>query len=327
MAELHVTLNAVTALIFIIRDIKMKLDNLVTNKRIISSYDKLSSRCYSIHGTKYDYSNVIFKNMMDKVSIRCTKCEGTFYQSMSEHLRSKGCPVCSRHKVSETLSLTKFISKANRVHNNAYSYKYSVYVNSKTKLEIICTKHGSFWQIPNSHVLGSGCKQCSIENMSKPLRYSIDGIKVKANSVHNNLYSYEKAIYTGILSKIEIVCRTHGSFFQVVADHLKGRGCPSCAVHGFDSTKPAILYYLRVVTPTVILYKIGITNSTVNKRFTLIDREVITVLQQSPYEIGKDAYDEEQRILKEFKQFQYIGPDVLSSGNTELFTQNVLSII
>lgn len=326
MAELHVTLNAVTTLIFTIRDLKMKLDNSVTNKRIISTYDKLSSKCYNVHGTKYDYSNVIFKNMMDKVSILCTKCDHIFHQSMSEHLRSKGCPVCSRHKINKTLSLTKFINKANKVHNNTYSYKSSIYINSKTKLEIVCAKHGSFWQIPNSHILGSGCKQCSIENASKPLRYSIDDIETKANSVHNNIYSYEKAIYTGVLSKIEIICKTHGSFFQVAADHLKGRGCPKCAIHGFNFTKPAILYYLKITTPTIILYKIGITNSTVNKRFTLLDREVITVLRQTEYLLGKDAYDEEQRILKEFKQFQYIGPDILSSGNTELFTQDVLSI-
>ena len=38
----------------------------------------------------------------------------------------------------------EFIKKANLVHNNKYDYSKSIYVNSKIKTTIICSKHGEF---------------------------------------------------------------------------------------------------------------------------------------------------------------------------------------
>ena len=45
-----------------------------------------------------------------------------------------------------------FIRKANQVHNRKYSYEYSIYKNSKTKLIINCPIHGNFEQIPSHHI-------------------------------------------------------------------------------------------------------------------------------------------------------------------------------
>lgn len=47
-----------------------------------------------VHGDKYDYSEVDYKNMKSEVKIGCPK-HGWFYQIPEVHLRSLGCPFCS----------------------------------------------------------------------------------------------------------------------------------------------------------------------------------------------------------------------------------------
>ena len=41
-----------------------------------------------------------------------------------------------------------FIIKANEIHGNIYDYSLAEYVNSKTKVKIICPEHGIFEQRP-----------------------------------------------------------------------------------------------------------------------------------------------------------------------------------
>jgi hypothetical protein len=35
------------------------------------------------------------------------------------------------------------------------------YINNKTKVDIICKKHGIFNQIPSNHLKSVGCPKCS----------------------------------------------------------------------------------------------------------------------------------------------------------------------
>lgn len=109
--------------------------------------------------------------------------------------------------------------------------------------------------------------------------------------------------------------------------HLLGCGCPKCAKHGFNIAKPAYLYYLKITTEdNRILYKIGITNRTVNERFNLTDLSKIEIIKQKLYENGQDALDWETKLKRKYKQYQYIGPDILKSGNTELFTKDIIAM-
>jgi len=45
---------------------------------------------------------------------------------------------------------------------------------------------------------------------------------------HNNKYSYDKAIYKTIITKINIICPLHGEFYQRPYDHINGHGCKKC---------------------------------------------------------------------------------------------------
>ena len=50
-------------------------------------------------------------------------------------------------------------------HGKKYNYSNVIYKGYDTKIEIICPKHGSFWQQWNNHVSGTNCPCCALENL------------------------------------------------------------------------------------------------------------------------------------------------------------------
>ena len=124
--------------------------NIITSEIFIRKAKK-------IHGDKYDYSLVEYKNNNTKVKIICLK-HGVFEQSPSNHINSKNnCPKCS----SSLLTTDDFIKKAKEIHNNKYDYSLVEYKNNRTKIKIICPKHGIFEQKPNAHLNKQGCPLCN----------------------------------------------------------------------------------------------------------------------------------------------------------------------
>lgn len=54
----------------------------------------------------------------------------------------------------------EWVAKAREVHGDKYDYSKSEYINSRSKISIICPIHGIFKQEANSHLKGSGCPKC-----------------------------------------------------------------------------------------------------------------------------------------------------------------------
>ena len=148
--------------------------------------------------------------------------------------------------------------------------------------------------------------------------------------MHGDRYDYSRVEYKTMHEKVEIVCAEHGSFWQSAVSHVKGykAGCPGCAVSGFDQTKPGLLYYIAVTTDDGdTLYKIGITNLSVKRRFLTEDLARIRIVKTWQFEVGYDAAEREAEILSQFTGDRYYGTDILvGAGNTELFTRDVLGL-
>ena len=72
----------------------------------------------------------------------------------------------------EKLTTKEFIKKAQDIHGDKYDYSKVNYVNSKTKVCIICPDHGEFMQIPPSHLQGAGCLKCGIQKNVERATYS-----------------------------------------------------------------------------------------------------------------------------------------------------------
>lgn len=301
----------------------MKLHSDVTNWKAVKSFNTLEERFNKIHNNMYDYSKAIYTKSRGKLLIICPE-HGEFTKTPETHLKGEGCPKCSAQVKADKLRFTKkdFIIKAKKVHGNKYDYSKVIYKQNKQPVIIICKLHGEFEQIPHNHTQGSGCTKCRDVSLTDNKEIFIS----KAKTIHGDIYSYNKVVYTKSWNKVIITCPACGDFEQTPNNHLSGKGCKNCRGYGFDFNKPATLYYLKVLTKdNNPLYKIGITNLTVEERFKS-DMKYIQILQQSYYYIGKNAYNEEQKILKEFKNFQYKGPDILKSGNTELFTIDIFGM-
>ena len=121
---------------------------------------------------------------------------------------------------------TNFVEEAKKIHNNKYDYSLTNYVNTKTKVIIICPIHGKFSQTPETHLSGSGCPICGREKASNKNKKTFEQFTKEANKIHNNFYTYTN--YINNSKPISIICPIHGEFFQRPKDHLKGQGCPIC---------------------------------------------------------------------------------------------------
>ncbi|MBQ2397368.1 MAG: hypothetical protein II304_10105 [Bacteroidales bacterium] len=76
------------------------------------------------------------------------------------------------------LTQEEFIKRANNVHNGKYDYSKVKYVNSSTKVCVICPIHGEFFQIGSDHLLGSGCPKCGRCKITKPIyNFGINDIR------------------------------------------------------------------------------------------------------------------------------------------------------
>jgi len=174
-----------------------------------------------IHKNKYDYSLVIYKNCNTKVKIICP-IHGIFEQTPKYHLIGN-CPKCSRKY---KLNKNEFVEKSNKIHNNKYDYTLVKYINSKTKVKIICPVHGEFLQSPISHMKGIGCSKCS-----GMWNYTTNDFINKANEIHDNEYDYSLVKYIDSKTKIKIICKKHGIFEQTPNNHIyKKSKCPKCNV-------------------------------------------------------------------------------------------------
>lgn len=52
----------------------------------------------------------------------------------------------------------------------------------------------------------------------------------RCQDVHDNLYDYSNTIYASVNIPFNIICPHHGVFTQLPSNHVRGHGCPVCAV-------------------------------------------------------------------------------------------------
>lgn len=190
------------------------------------------ARSSKIHSNRYDYSKVIYINGSTKVIINC-KIHGDFVQTPYNHLSGRGCMKCGRRA---RMNTREFIQKALLAHGNEYDYSKVEYINARSKIIIICKKHGEFLQLAKGHLQGNKCKKCTTntyaERMANREINTVEFIK-KACKIHKGKYCYSKSEYINNNVEITIICNIHGEFKRRPRDHLIGYGCAKCK-YGID---------------------------------------------------------------------------------------------
>jgi hypothetical protein len=188
-------------------------------------YDKNSfiEQVNKVHKFKYNYSNLVYTKLCNKVKIICPM-HGEFSQRAQSHLLGSGCKTC--YLESRNPTFNDFIKIANEKHNNKYLYKN--YKSMKSKVTIICPNHGDFNQMAYKHLIGQTCPTCSYESRRLKLSEFIE----RSLDIHKNKYDYSKVEYLNHSTKVKIICPTHGSFKQTPNNHIiHSKGCPKCSVN------------------------------------------------------------------------------------------------
>jgi uncharacterized protein with PIN domain len=187
------------------------------------SVETFINKAKEVHGNKYDYSKVIYKNNDTKITIICP-IHGEFNQMPGAHLNGQGCPTCGKNV--QRFSKEDFINKAKEIHGDKYDYSKVNYVNNRIPVTITCSEHGDFQQAPGNHMLGQGCNRCAGREMVN----REDFIKL-AKKVHGDKYDYSKVKYVKSNKPVEIICPIHGEFMQEPGHHVRqGSECPTCGI-------------------------------------------------------------------------------------------------
>jgi hypothetical protein len=234
-------------------------------------------RFRSIHGDKYDYEPFNYNNVHDILTVHC-KHHGKFIQSITSHLKGSGCSKCvGRYKPDNE----EFIEMSKKLHKNKFDYSLVDYKNTKTKINIICPKHGIFSQLPKTHLTGAGCLRCKNENLVLTTEEFIK----KSRFIHNEKYDYSKTTYLRQHLKVVIRCMYHGEFTQRAGAHLSGQGCPRCS---HIVSKPEILF----------LDFLGVPNLPENRQKRIGKFVVDGILENSIYEFLGDFYHGNPKTYK-----------------------------
>ena len=195
------------------------------------STEQFIEKARKTHGDKYDYSKAVYTKGKEKVTIICPE-HGEFDQYANNHLKGVDCPDCAhiaRYANSRIgvgrLSQEEFLKRCHAAHGDTYDYSKSVYTGKENKVTIICPVHGEFEQTAVNHWNGKGCYQCSGR-----MNLTQEQFVAKAREAHGDTYDYSMSHFTKTNEKVAIRCKTHGVFMQEANSHLRGTGCPMCAL-------------------------------------------------------------------------------------------------
>ena len=132
-------------------------------------------------------------------------------------------------------TVEEFIEKARKIHGDKYDYSKVNYINSKTKICIICPQHGEFYTTPNAH-LGNkrGCRFCGYEKLKIIKKSNTEEFIEKARKIHGDKYDYSKVNYINNITKVCIINKNGEEFWQTPNNHLTGY---SCDVNKLDREK------------------------------------------------------------------------------------------
>ena len=126
------------------------------------------------------------------------------------------------------LTTEEFIERA-KVFHPEYDYSKVVYVNSHTKVCIICPIRGGFYiQACNIGNLGQGCSKCAKEQARIKFRHSKQEIESKIKDQYPG-YTFKIDNYINENSKIQMTCSCGYTYRTAIRNVWENRQCRKCA--------------------------------------------------------------------------------------------------
>ena len=224
-----------------------------SQKRQSLNTEQFIERAKKVHGDKYDYSKTEYISPRKKICI-IDKEFGEFWMMPYAHLNGQGCPSRRGEKISKANSKSKekFIEDAIQIHGDKYDYSKTEYINSSTKICIICPIHGEFWQRPKDHTQGIGCPVCKSSHLEMEIKNWLDNNNVEY------VYQYRDKIF-GLQSldfylpkyNIAIECQGEQHFrpvkyFGGIKEYNKVKKLDKIKKEICDKNGIRLIYYVRI---------------------------------------------------------------------------------
>lgn len=279
---------------------------------------------------EYDYCMSFHSKTSEKILIYCINHDRWFWQMISDRLRYNGCRLCGIAKRSKKRTLTTTIVKQRLIERWGDSNMVAEveYVNAKTKIRLICKYHGPYYQLYHASLRGQLCPKCTGNSKLDTKGF----IRLSKDAFDNeDMFIYPKTKYVNMQTEVCITCnRCNNEFWQNPEKHLMGRdGCIYCvSTGGFNASKPATFYYLQFDTPYGKLYKLGVTNQSIDARYG--NGEAFypyIIIYQHLYEDGAKALRRETSLKRQFTSETFDGPRIFRrTGNNEVYPRDVLNL-
>lgn len=269
-----------------------------------------------------DYNS--FRDMKSVVKCECSE-HGKFETYPNTLIYGYGCPGCAhiaKGMNKSNNSGSRFVERVKSVHGDRYDLSHAVYRNARSKVIIICKDHGAFEIYPHELYKGTGCPYCSGRLLCP------SDFQKQVDMVHGE-GRYTCNAFEPMSITVTTTCNKCGNKWEAYHQSLRrGIGCPNCESEptGFKPDRPGTLYNIKFTLPDgAVCYKVGITNHSVEYRLLRmeIDEDIeVEILDRIYYEVGYEAYEQEQALLRDFSSFRFNGRKFLVSGYTEIFTVN-----
>lgn len=213
-----------------------------------------------IHGDKYDYSMVVYKNDSTKVDLICNT-HGVFSIRPGAHLKQQqGCKQCGYETLSKNNSMSHetFMERIEEMYGDKYEI-LSPYQGAHEYIDVRCKVHDSIYQVKPYLILsGRECRQCGLEKRSKKVvENSSDAFIDACLAVHGHTYDLSAIEYKGSKEPIRVICYEHGDFYPTPNNFVdKKSGCPKCANNGTSVIESRLISALETyVNPSSITHR------------------------------------------------------------------------
>jgi hypothetical protein len=225
---------------------------------------------------------------------KCTKGH-TWTASPHSRASGNGCPYCSGHKLLQ--GFNDLATTHPEFAKMAVGWDpRTVSAGSAAKRNWLCIENHIWTSTVGNVTLGKGCAVCN----GKQINIGINDLKTTHPAIAQQAVDWNPEEFTqGSNKRKRWKCSNGHQWMATINDRTSGKGCPTCAVTGFDPNIPAVIYL--IYHENLGLLKIGITNTKNKKRLDTHRRNGWSTIElRGPME-GFLAQEWESSILRMLK--------------------------
>jgi len=202
----------------------------------------------------FDLSRSVYRGMNHPTEFKCPT-HGWHMMAAKYIMEGRGCVHCYREGLSRKprLTLKKVLSRFKGAHGGRYDYSRVQYGGQQSPVEIVCEKHGSFFQKPEYHWSGAGCPKCYHEDVrGASQRLTQQEFVSRAVTALPKCIDFSKAEYVNSSTNVLVTCTQHdASFWANPRGLMAGENpCPRCN-HMKSKPEQEIADFMSLFTPVV----------------------------------------------------------------------------